>query len=256
MHQLSSYLKFLWQSKNQHGVHSPFVYKLVTECFYDQTPYEDYKALDAYRKALKHSKTVLKVMDLGAGSKRLKTSKRRVASMVNIAGSSRTKAYLLYRICNHMHCTNGLELGTSLGIGSYALALGHRDGQLTSIEGCTNTSHFAKTQLTERGITNIHFLVGNFTDVIPSLPATNYDLVFFDGHHQKQATLNYFESLLPKAHNDSVFIFDDIYWSKGMTEAWETIKTHPKVKVTVDTFHLGLVFFRSEQAKEHFKIRL
>jgi len=28
------YLLFLWKSTNQHGVHSPFVFRLVTQCFY------------------------------------------------------------------------------------------------------------------------------------------------------------------------------------------------------------------------------
>ncbi len=41
-----------------------------------------------------------------------------------------------------------------------------------------------------------------------------------------------------------------------MTEAWEYIKNHKSVTVTVDGFHLGFVFFRKEQAKEHFKIRM
>lgn len=35
--QIKSYLKFLWNSKNEHGVHSPFVFLLVTKCFYDKT---------------------------------------------------------------------------------------------------------------------------------------------------------------------------------------------------------------------------
>ena len=61
---------------------------------------------------------------------------------------------------------------------------------------------------------------------------------------------------LPLAHNDSVFIFDDIHWSKGMEEAWEEIKAHPRVRVTIDSFFWGIVFFRQEQEKEHFTIRL
>jgi len=40
-----------------------------------------------------------------------------------------------------------------------------------------------------------------------------------------------------------------------MEAAWEIIKTHPKVTVTIDTFQWGLVFFRKEQPKEHFVIR-
>jgi hypothetical protein len=33
---------------------------------------------------------------------------------------------------------------------------------------------------------------------------------------------------------------DDIHWSPGMEEAWETIKKTPKVTVTIDTFQWGL----------------
>ncbi|MGY8914310.1 MAG: hypothetical protein ACKVJF_04400 [Flavobacteriales bacterium] len=29
-----SYLNFLWHSKNEHGVHSPFIFKYVTQCLY------------------------------------------------------------------------------------------------------------------------------------------------------------------------------------------------------------------------------
>jgi len=83
----------------------------------------------------------------------------------------------------------------------------------------------------------------------------SYSLIYFDGNHSKQATLDYFELLLPTITNDSVWIFDDIHWSTGMEEAWEIIKSHPKVKVTIDTFQWGIVFFRSEQEKEHFTIR-
>jgi hypothetical protein len=40
-----------------------------------------------------------------------------------------------------------------------------------------------------------------------------------------------------------------------MEEAWEEIKSHPKVTVTIDLFFLGLVFFRKEQVKENFCLR-
>ncbi len=54
----------------------------------------------------------------------------------------------------------------------------------------------------------------------------------------------------------SVFIFDDIYWSKPMSEAWAIIINHPKVTVSIDTFYWGIVFFRKEQVKEHFTVRV
>jgi len=41
-----------------------------------------------------------------------------------------------------------------------------------------------------------------------------------------------------------------------MEEAWHYIKEHSKVTVTIDTFQWGIVFFRREQEKEHFIIRV
>ncbi|HEU0137328.1 MAG TPA: class I SAM-dependent methyltransferase, partial [Flavobacterium sp.] len=77
-----------------------------------------------------------------------------------------------------------------------------------------------------------------------------------DGNHQKVATLRYFDLLLPTVTNDSVWIFDDIHWSRDMEDAWEEIKAHPKVTVTIDTFQWGIVFFRKEQRKEDFFVRV
>jgi hypothetical protein len=53
-----------------------------------------------------------------------------------------------------------------------------------------------------------------------------------------------------------VWIFDDIHWNTEMEQAWESIKNHPKVTATIDTFQWGIVFFRAEQAKENFVIRI
>ena len=50
-------------------------------------------------------------------------------------------------------------------------------------------------------------------------------------------------------------IFETIYLSKATKEAWEEIKAHPSVTVTVDLFWIGMVFFKEDQAKEHFRIR-
>ena len=137
-----------------------------------------------------------------------------------------------------------------------AMAFAKSDATIVSIEGCYQISNIAKKQLKEFGIENTTLETGEFSKVIPTLKQSNWDLVFFDGHHDKEATLNYFNQLLPTTHNDSVFIFDDIHWSKGMTQAWEIIKKHPQVTVTIDTFFWGFVFFRKEQLKENFVIRI
>ena len=252
---LAAYLKFLLRSTNQHGVHSPFVYNLVTKCFYDKVKFEDYLKIRKYKKRLKKIKHIIEITDFGAGSRVTKSNKRAVSSIAKNSGTTLKRAKLLYRLVKYFDSNNILELGTSLGISTQAMSLGNPNAKITTIEGCHNISKFTKEQFENKGLRNIQIINSNFAKAIKNLDIA-FDFVFFDGNHQKKATLSYFETLLPKAHKDTVFIFDDIYWSKGMTEAWETIKQHPKVTVTIDTFFWGFVFFRKEQEKEHFTIRV
>ncbi|WP_296314906.1 O-methyltransferase [Winogradskyella sp. UBA3174] len=256
LYQIIAYIKFLLNSRNQHGVHSPFVYNFITKCLYDKTKHEAYTFINDYRETLKKSNTVLKIKDLGEGSKVLDTNERKVSEMVRTSSSSKKDTKILFRIANYFHSKTILELGTSLGMGTYAIALANQSSSISTIEGCPNTLEFAKSKLQNQKVKNVEFITGNFTDTIPDLKEDTFDFIFFDGHHNKDATIQYFETLLPKVNNDTIFIFDDIYWSKGMTEAWEHIKAQNAVSVTVDCFHLGFVFFRKEQVKEHFKIRL
>lgn len=263
--QIKAYLKFLWHSKNEHAVHSPFVFSLITKCFYDKKPKPEYALLKEYRKALLANKNSIEVTDFGAGSKVFNSNKRVVAEIAKTAGISVKRAQLLYRITHYFEAENILELGTSLGLATYALALGSRnptfqDGTkaaITTLEGCPNTMAIAKNQLQLFNITNVKYITSEFNNYlqISNLKSKIYNLIYFDGNHSKQATLEYFELLLPTISNDSVWIFDDIHWSAEMEEAWEMIKKHPKVSVTIDTFQWGLVFFRREQPKEHFIIR-
>ena len=255
-YQIKQYLKFLIKSTNQHGVHSPFVYNLVTKCFYDKTHFNDYKKLKQFRVSLLKNKSSIEVTDLGAGSKVSKNNTRIISNIAKHVGSTKNRTKLLFRLTHYFKSENILELGTSLGISTKAMSLGNPNAKITTIEGCPNISKLSKENFEQSGLTNIEIQTGDFTDVIENLKNNTYDLIFFDGNHQKEATLKYFETLLSTVQNDSVFIFDDINWSKDMTKAWETIKGHPQVTITIDTFYWGFVFFRKEQAKEHFTIRL
>ncbi len=253
---LKRIVKFIVKSTNQHGVHSPFVFQLVTKCFYVKSPKNIRENIKEYRKELLGNKTHLSVNDLGNGSKVLKTNQRKVADIAKNAGSSLKYATLLNRLVAYLNVKNVLELGTSLGVSSYGITYAN-NVVLDTVEGCKETLHVAESNFKKFDVLpKINCHQGDFTKIIANIPPSKkYDLIFFDGNHQKLPTLQYFENCLLHKHNDSVFVFDDIYWSKEMTEAWEIIKNHEQVTVTVDIFKWGLVFFRKEQQKEHFKIR-
>ena len=264
-HLIKSYLKFLFHSKNEHGVHSPFVFDLVTKCFYDATKYPEYQVLESYRKSLLENKNTIDVTDFGAGSRVFKSNTREISKIAQNAGITSKNAELLFRIVRYFQPKSILEIGTSLGLATSALSLGNKNAQIITLEGCPNTIATAKKMFQVSSFkfpnNNVEFVntefnlyFENFKPETLNLKPQIFDLVYFDGNHSKKATLDYFEALLPTISNDSVWIFDDIHWSAEMEEAWEIIKNHPKVSVTIDTFQWGIVFFRAEQEKEHFII--
>ena len=57
-------------------------------------------------------------------------------------------------------------------------------------------------------------------------------------------------------HNDAMVFIRNIHRNKASTQNWESFKGNDKVTVSVDLFFCGVLFFRKEQAKEHFKIRI
>lgn len=166
MYKLVSYLKFIFKSTNHHGVHSPFVYNLISKGFYN-------KSLN------KKNELTLPL---------LRNKKR-----------SKKKERLLNTIINYFE----------------------KDGEC--------------------------LIVANY---ISSNIECKFDLIFNDLFDQLD-----FEKILNYVHNDTVIVVDNIYESTASYIQWENLKNHPLVTVSIDTFTLGFLFFRTEQAKQHFIIR-
>ena len=253
---ISSYFKFLFKSKNQHGIHSPFVYDLITKCFYDKNTYEVYSVLKNYRNQLIQNKESIVIKDYGAGSRVFNSNNRKISAIAKNAGITKKRQQLLYRLIAYFNPENILELGTSLGIATTALSLANPLTKVKTIEGCPNTSSVAQQYFEKFNLKNIKVYHSTFENYFNKDSSEKYDFVYIDGNHHKDHTLNYFNFLLNHISNDSILIFDDIYWSPEMTEAWNEIIQHPIVTVSIDTYYWGFVFFRKEQEKEHFTIRV
>lgn len=253
---IKSYFAFLFKSTNEHGVHSPFVFNLVTQCFYTKTDPTLKQQFLNYKKLLHNNQNEIEVTDFGAGSIFFKSNKRRIRAIAKNAGITLKRAELLLRLVQYFKPNSILELGTSLGLSTYCLNLGNPQATIVTLEGCPETSKIAADQLQLFRV-NSDIKTGNFEETLPFLLLNKtYDLIYIDGNHQKEPTISYFNQCLKSIHNDSILIFDDIHWSKEMEEAWEIIKKNPMVTVSIDTYQWGIVFFRKEQQKEHFIIRV
>ncbi len=250
------YLRYRLVSSDEHGLHSPFVFDLYNNVIKDETPFYVFHLIESIRAKMLLSDEKISVHDFGTG----RTSSRKKRSLQFIAKHYVKPAkygQLLFRLVNRFQPQHVLELGTSLGITTMYLASTSTKSNVITVEGCPNTAAKAAQNFETAGIKNIEQLIGEFSETLPvalkKIP--QFDFVFVDGNHRKDATLSYFHLCLSKHTEDSVFIFDDIHWSSEMQEAWKTIQQHEAVTLTIDLFFIGLVFFRKGIPKQHFVLK-
>ncbi len=256
---LSKFVSYKIHASNAkgHGIHSPFVYDFIRHVLMENKTFYSYEAIESCRKNMLKDKRVLHIEDFGAGSRLRKTNQRTVSEIAHSSLKPQKYSQLLFRMINHYHSQNILELGTSLGITSSYLASAKADAMVHTMEGSTEIAAIAKSNFEKLQLKNIQVITGNFDDKLPVFLATQnkLDFIFIDGNHRLKPTLSYFEMLIKKTDENSILIFDDIHWSEEMELAWKEIQNHPLVTVTIDLFFIGIVFFRKENiVKQHFQI--
>lgn len=254
LHYLKHFILHYLTAKWIDVLHSPFVFDIYQKCIKKEKKLSAYANIENKRAQLLKDNRALFYEDFGASSNSrnllVKTLAKKHLKPARIA-------QVLSRLKNHLACKNCIELGTSLGITTQYLSLGSTQPDcIHTIEASKEVRKIALESFENNLSIKSH--LGNFDDVLPTIlkELNKIDMLFIDGNHTLEATLRYYEWCLPHLHNNSMVVFDDIYWSKDMTQAWEIIKQDKRVKVSIDLFFIGLVFFRKEQVKENFKLRI
>ncbi len=250
------YLQYLVRSFHLHGIHSPFVFDLQKNVFSETLPYYSFEKIEAIRAKLLLTDKDIEILDLGAGSNKKAGQTRSIKSITSSAVKPAHLAQILHRLANKNKANTILELGTSVGLTTAYLATANPSSEVLSFEGSPKLVELANINLKKLEINNVKVIEGHFDNTLPFhlREIDQIDFAFIDGNHQKEATINYFEWISAAVHENSILVFDDIHWSKGMHEAWNQIILDSRVTVSIDLFHFGILFFKKDQEKEHFTI--
>ncbi|MDR0941974.1 MAG: class I SAM-dependent methyltransferase [Bacteroidales bacterium] len=243
--------------KYGHGIHSPFVYDFVRNVLRRKKKHAEFAVIEQRRKELRTQNSTIEVLDLGAGSVQLRTKQRAVSDIARTSLSPQKYARLLHTIISHYQSSTILELGTSLGVSAAYLALGNTQARCVTLEGAPAIAAIARETFAACNLDRIELIEGNFADTLPLVleKLHHVDFAFIDGNHQQQATLDYFNTILPYCSEKTILVFDDICWSEGMYAAWQEICAHPQVSISVSLCKLGIVFLRKGIEKQNFTIR-
>ena len=117
-----------------------------------------------------------------------------------------------------------LELGTSLGISTLALALGAPQRRVISVEGCPELAAVARENLRRHGALNAEVICMEFGQALTDLhkKGVKVALAFIDGNHRGAAMTEYMHKIRQMGE-EMIIIAHDIRMNRDMIKAWHSI---------------------------------
>ncbi|WP_268036617.1 O-methyltransferase [Algoriphagus sp. PAP.12] len=250
-HPFFSYLNHWLLKQDRHSLQSPKVFQLFEGLkAFSEVKKEQDLDIEDIRINFLHDNREIEILDLGAGSKKVPGMHRKISRVTKYSTSSR-KFNQLYQYFASLTPTNTiLELGTCMGLNARYLSKVCK-GKVYTFEG---SKELAKVAFEKDLPENITPIIGpietNLPDFLEEISPIDFALI--DANHTYEGTVNYFQNLVKHTHSKSIIAVGDIHWSKGMEKAWKEIKEHTLVKLTLDFYECGIVFFDYPAEKSHF----
>jgi len=220
-----------------YGVHSPFIYNLITKVIEEKTPYYFFDDIENFRKELLSRENLLKTLT---------------------ARETQHKNYgaLLFRLVNFFKRRNVLQIGSSTGVMSLYMALPLRNScECYALEERPGLLESVRTFAENCSLKNLHLLEGVYAEILQRLKPENdsFDFIFINTKGDSEKTSEALRLVETFINENTVMVIDNIRHDKTMKKIWKDLKNRPDVGLTIDLFSLGLVFFNTQLHKQNHK---
>ncbi|MDR1719656.1 MAG: hypothetical protein LBR67_05980 [Dysgonamonadaceae bacterium] len=219
-----------------HGVHSPFVYSLITKVIEEKHPYYVFERIESLRKQLQHN---------GNG----------FGSMLKAGSQSKRYGELLFRLVLFFRCKQVLQVGASLGMTTCYLAAADSGCRCFVIAQDADSLQLTQQLTAQLNLENVRIVAGDYFSELDRLRgnAAAFDLIFVNVADPELCN-TILELCSNSTMKDRVIVIDGINRTRPMRECWKQIKKDPKVKISIDLYWLGLVIFREKIEKQHYNV--
>ncbi|MTB51865.1 O-methyltransferase [Lewinella sp. W8] len=257
-------LRWYFAAKSPRAVRGEYLQEFLREVYLDDRHYHAFDLVNSIRRHWRRQPGTVSTATLGAASRTTRAPRRPVARLVRQNAIDASTGKLLFRLALWLRAETILELGTNVGISGLYLHAANTRAALHTVEGNSEIAQLAQQTFQIAGAgPGLHQYRASFAEWLEEhLPndqqagtIESLDLLFLDGDHRYEPTLNYVKTLLPHRSADAVFVVADIHWSPGMERAWEELKGLPEVSASLDLYHLGVLFFRPGVEEEHLALR-
>lgn len=202
-----------------HGVHSPFVFTLITKVIEEKAPYYAYINITSYLEAFPFFK-------------RTTTKYNR----------------LVFKLVNHFNAKNILEIGSGSGITSLYGTSVSKDIEYNCFELSSEKQERA-IQIYEgwdRDI-NLH------TEKLPDLKKKQDCIIINLKNYYIDYEL-FLSYILPLCDENSFIIIKGIRTKRRNQMLWRKLKQFERVTVSMDLFNTGILFFNKKLYKRNYRL--
>ena len=232
---LKLYRRFFY--RKGHGVHSPFVYNLITKVIEERIPFYAFEEIEKFRETL------------------LKGNNNLAIITAEETQSSNYGAFL-FRMVNFFKCRSVVQIGCSTGVMSIYLASASRTRtECYALENRFDLLQQAKSFAVAHHLHKLYFVEGDYEKSLQSVAnrLTKTDLLFINQLPDSMDVEYIIQLCKPLISQSSILIINDIAKNKKIKKAWKKIKEDPQVKVSMDLYALGILFFNEKLPKRHYK---
>lgn len=233
------------------GVHSPFVFNLITKVIEERRPYYRFDTIELERRKLLYCPDRVTYPDR-RHKNRLRTCT--AGEMVQREAITRKKGMLLFRLVTYFGSRNIVQLGGEAGLSTLYLTSYAAGLKCVVLEASPQLAGFAANFLNKQARNPVEIRTGDYAALLPpalsGLPQV--DFVFFNTAHEGQRNSLFFREAVTSVHPGTVFVFDGIAANKEMRAFWKEVRAHPAVTVSIDLDSMGLAFFDPKLYKRNY----
>lgn len=233
-----------------HGIHSPFLFQLIT------TVIENRSRLPEYKIFTELNKEALRLLNQNGDPEY-----PQIFDQCNAKSTKPRKLYrkvelqlrygkLIFRLMREFKPASVISYGPTLGVNTAIMALANKQIETVQITGEEACRLFCSALLKDSVVPAIKFLsAGSATSSEPEFIIINYP----DRAEIAQLTAQRY--LKNRSGNNDTLIIRGIHESKKMESVWLEIIGDDTVRVSLDLFEIGIALFRKGLQKENFILR-
>lgn len=244
------YLSYLLHSRHRHGfgIHSPYVYYLMTNVIEEELPYYKYSLIEKVRNVLLKTDEKIGVF-MPNGEKKLK----KIEDVVSQWSIGPKYGQLLFRLVNYSKAKTIIEYGSTSEITTMYLAAPDSKSKVLSITNQPELADLSHSMQERIDMKNIEQMVSSDNEsVYRKLTADGISADFIYFSRSNPSTLYQLAKLqmVPAVHK--FIVIAGIHRTPAMEMVWSQLTDNSEVKVSLDLFEVGILILNPDLQKEKY----